>query len=390
MRIAYVNADPGVPPFGTKGCSIHVQEIIRAMLRVGAQVDLFTRRLDGAAPKSLTHVRVHTLPDAAQSAERETELLAGNVELRNQLALGAYDFVYERYSLWCYAGMEFARACGLPGVLEVNAPLIEEQATYRGLVNRDAVEEVTRRAFSAATLLVAVSDEVAAYLQTFPEARGKIAVIPNAIDPERFPAQLHPSLPAGDGIFTVGFVGTLRPWHGLSLLASAFAEFAPQYPQSRLVIVGDGPERELLMAQLEDFGLRERAVFTGSVSPDRIPSLIASMDVAVAPYPPLDHFYFSPLKVFEYMAAGRAIVASRIGQIEKIIEHNDTGWLVAPGDVAALAEALRTLHDQPDLRRRLGAQARDCVLGQHTWEQNVRKVLSLVLQEPAVSAPAKS
>src|SRR5262245_61539196 len=111
MRIAYVNADSGVPAFGTKGCSVHVQEVIRAMLLCGAEVELFARRLGGAPPVDLANVPVHVLSPLpnGDTVARERAALARNDEMAQRLALGNFDLVYERYSLWSYAGMDFAR-----------------------------------------------------------------------------------------------------------------------------------------------------------------------------------------------------------------------------------------------------------------------------------------
>ena len=139
--------------------------------------------------------------------------------------------------------METARAWDVPGLLEVNAPLIEEQAEHRGLVNRAGAERIAQRVFAAATALIAVSQEVAAYLGRQPTVRGRIHVIPNGVDPSRFPADCRPVLPRGSADFVVGFVGSLKRWHGLSLLVEAFAQARRRVSRFRLLIVGDGPER---------------------------------------------------------------------------------------------------------------------------------------------------
>ena len=183
-KIAYVCADPGVPVFGRKGSSIHVQEVVRALTRSGAQVELFAMRFDGEPSPDLAHIPRHQLPPVGKgdAAQREQAALGVNDALYRALAAaGPFDFVYERYSLWSYAGMEFAAATKIPGLLEVNAPLIEEQAQHRSLVNRAGAEEVARRTFGAATALLAVSDDVAAYLESFPAAAGRIHVL----DPQR-------------------------------------------------------------------------------------------------------------------------------------------------------------------------------------------------------------
>src|SRR5262249_55329491 len=119
------------------------------------------------------------------------------------------------------------------------------------------------------------------------------------------------------------------------------------------------------------------AQLTGAVPPSEVPRLLAGMDAAVAPYPKLPRFYFSPLKVYEYMAAGLPVVASRLGQLEELIRHGINGLLCPPGDAAALAAALAGLRADPGLRRRLGETARATVLRQHTWEAAVGRILCL-------------
>jgi glycosyltransferase involved in cell wall biosynthesis len=347
---------------------------------MGMEVDLFAARPEGTPPPGLEGVSLHALPAVGGSdrAAREQAALAANHVLGTALEReGPFDLVYERYALWSFAGMEYARTANVPGLLEVNAPLIEEQAQHRVLVDRDGALRVAERAFAAAGLLIAVSDEVKSYLQQYAGAAGRTHVIPNGVNPDRFPRGLAPSLPGPAGTFTVGFVGTLKPWHGLAALAEAFAFFHRGAPNSRLLIVGDGPEREPLLDDLSARGLGAVTHFTGSVAPGDIPGLLASMDVGVAPYPFLPGFYFSPLKVYEYMAAGLAVVASRIGQLADLIEHEANGLLCPPGDAIALAGALDRLHRDSAWRQRLGQAARATVQGEYTWEKVVQRILGL-------------
>jgi glycosyltransferase involved in cell wall biosynthesis len=201
---------------------------------------------------------------------------------------------------------------------------------------RAAAEHVAGRVFGAASALIGVSGGVADYLATFSTARGRIHVVPNGVNPHRFPAGLSPALPARPGAFTVGFAGSLKPWHGLSILAEAFVRLHRWAPESRLLIVGDGPERARVAEYLAAANVLPAVDFTGAVSPEEVPGLLAAMDVATAPYPDQPGFYFSPLKVYEYMAAGRAVAASRIGQIEQVLRHGEDGLLCPPGDAALL------------------------------------------------------
>jgi glycosyltransferase involved in cell wall biosynthesis len=186
-----------------------------------------------------------------------------------------------------------------------------------------------------------------------------------------------PSCPAPDGAFTVGFAGTLKPWHGLETLAEAFGIAQQADPAFRLLIVGDGPRRSILEEALARAPHPERVIFTGALDPGRMPGMLASMDVAAAPYDDLPGFYFSPLKLFEYMACGRASVASAVGQIPEIIRHGATGLLCPPGDAGALAGALLRLRREPALRADIGNAARAYVTRNHTWDATARRVFEI-------------
>lgn len=376
-RIAYICADPGVPVFGGKGASVHVQEVLRGFVDAGAEVELFATRLGGEPPSDLRSIEIHRLPEPpnADRGARERACLAANETLSRRL-WPRFDLVYERYSLWSYAGMRFARQRSIPGVLEVNAPLIEEQISYRGLADVGKAREVAHCVFRNATALVAVSHEVAQYLRTWPSATASVHVIPNGVNTRRFDVGVRGSSSRPTPSLTVGFVGSLKPWHGVSTLFKAFQLINPSLPMN-LLIVGDGPERARLQEDAARQGLCARVEWTGSVPPEVIPQLLARMDIAVAPYPDLPGFYFSPLKLFEYMAAGRPVITSRIGQIPSIIAHGENGWLTAPGDAVDLAAALDLLGRDPDLRQRLGTAGRRAAVEKHAWEHVIAKIWAI-------------
>ncbi len=385
MKIAYINTDRDAPVFGRRGCSVHMQEILLAMLKLGAEVHLFATRLGEEVIHDFAALAVHPLPrlvnKQGQSPLAVNPTLCAALERESED--GAFDLIIERFSLYSHAAMEFAQEHHVPAVLEVNAPLLEEQGSRGAITDCAGAEDAAMRAFRAATVITVISRQLGHIIEQHPSARGKVRVTPNAVNPERF-LNVSPALPK-DG-FVIGFVGALRTTGGFNTLIESFASVSHQIPTARLLIIGDGPAREHLNRELGARNLTDRVHFTGEITPDAIPGLLASIDVAVAPYPPIGTFYSSPLKIYEYMAAGLPIVASKIGQVEEIIEHEQTGILFPPGDAAALTRALRELHSDPEKRRRLGDHAR-AAIQQHTWDHQVVALLSLAGIRSALVAP---
>lgn len=374
MRVAYVCADPGVPVFGHKGASVHVQEVLRVLRRRGATVDLYCCRTGGPPPDDLADVAVVCVPPAAAAAAagRERAAQAASREILQHLhRVGHADLVYERYALWGGVGMRFAAERAIPGVLEVNAPLIEEHATHRTLVDREAAGRHLTAALASATTVACVSQPVADWSRTWGARHDATVVVPNGVDTTRFrPRPRRHRRPRGRP--TVGFVGSLKPWHGVSVLLQAAAHVG----DIDVRIVGDGPQREPLAALAERLGIDARVTFTGAVPPQAIPRQLRTLDVAVAPYPATPEHYFSPLKLYEYLAAGLPVVASDIGQLAGTITAGVDGLLVPAGDPDALADALRTLHGSPQLRAELGAHARRTAVTRHTWDRTVEATLA--------------
>ena len=144
-----------------------------------------------------------------------------------------------------------------------------------------------------------------------------------------------------------------------------------------MLLVGDGPLKHTLEEQVRKAGLAKAVTFTGIIPHEEIPNYLGVMDVALAPYPDLENFYYSPLKLFEYMAAGKAVVASRTEQVAQIIHHGVTGLLYEPGDRRGVLSCLHELRRSPTLREELGRNAkRACVA--FTWERNAARVVEWV------------
>lgn len=387
MKIAYLCADPGIPVFGTKGASVHVQEVIRGFLNQGHTVSLYCARTGDQIPADLAHLKVTTQKIAkGPTALRERAIGLAASELAYAAANDGCDLVYERYSLFSDAGAEVSERTGAPLIVEVNAPLIDEQRQHRELVDEFAAHEATVRTFASAATVVCVSEQVRSWVhQLVSLDPARVRVIGNGVNTSRIRPGARTERP-----FTVGFIGTLKPWHGTDILIRAVAAAAQASERAwELTICGDGPQRERLTALTVELGIDHFTTFTGAIPPADVPEYLAGFDAAAAPYPAAeeDHHYFSPLKLYEYFAAGLPVVASAIGQIPSVLDHERTGLLVQPGNVEALAHALTRLCDDADLRTALGAAARHQAVARHDWNSVVRHMLdSVEIAQPVVGS----
>jgi glycosyltransferase involved in cell wall biosynthesis len=408
VRILYLCADFGIPVRGFKGASVHVREATEALVRLGHEVTILTPNVGEGndvsaqlihvpapllAPGVETALRAAGRPwDRGKQLAREMRELAYNRTLR--LAAAAFssrwtpDCIYERYALFGLAGAGLAAHLGVPHLLEVNAPLRLERQRAAGLALDWPARWSERRIFGRAHRVLCVSESMAAYVRERIARRDRVLVQPNAVDAERFrPEDRADDLRAQLGFspeqVVVGFVGSLKPWHGVEHLVEAVARARTDAPQLRLLIVGDGPARTAIERALVDRQLESVATLAGNVAHARIPEYLAAMDITVAPYLEAPNFYFSPLKVFEYMAAGRPVIASRLGQIPEILRDGETGLLYPPGDIGALAAYLRMLTARPEERRALGTRAAEVVRAQHTWMAVAKRIEAIIHEERA-------
>ena len=416
MRILYVSSDFGVPVYGHKGASIHLRAMANAFAGLGHEVRILSPAVEKLANLDFAlaaHMPVSMAPHAASLATlRHLDRGLGRLDsghgarvaqevrnlLYNQDLAGSCagereftpDFVYERYALFGFGGLELARALAVPHLLEVNAPLCLEHERVRGLHLGDLARAIERRTWSGTGALLAVSAPLGERAIDLGAAPERVHVVPNGVASERFDtgpeagARCRAALGLGHGP-VIGFVGSLKAWHGTDVLLRAFALLQPRLPHARLLLVGDGPTAEELRRDAMLLGIHDAVHFTGAVEHSAIPALLAAMDVAVAPYLPAEDFYFSPIKVFEYMAAGRPVVASRLGEMTALAAD---GLLhaVEPGDVPALAGALEAVLGAPQAAGARAERARAWVRRERTWQANARRAVALALEGTATPA----
>jgi glycosyltransferase involved in cell wall biosynthesis len=407
MKILYLCSDAGIPILGHKGASVHVRELVAAFTRAGHEVVVAVPQLNKSPwekPASiagqLLHVRAGSSTQSATNAVKEfaaqlgfPSTLPGELrrilyiqelggELRRRFDNAPPDFIYERAAIFGTAGVALARAWKVPHLLEVNAPLAVEQSAYRGSGLEELAARAERWLLTQADTVLAVSVSLREHAIAHGAAPDRVHVFPNGVNLDLFhPAPVDRRLRARlglDGGPVLGFLGGLRPWHGVEVLPELLDKLSRRHKRLRLLVAGDGQLRPELELELRRRCLLRRAVFTGALAHEDVPGVIRQFDVALAPYPKLEHdFYFSPLKLFEYMACGAAVVASRAGQIAEVVQHGKTGLLCPPGDVDALAGACDQLLRNARLRRVLGHAAAKVVASRFTWEANARRAVAL-------------
>lgn len=301
---------------------------------------------------------------------------AAAAQLRAALATPA-TLIYERYAIFAEAGARAARRAGIPHVLEVNYTARTPLVRPRSALLKPLAEAADRRLFAGARLLVAVSSYLRDHLiRDYGIAPERIIVTPNAADPARFDPRTAPlGEVAGVSLadkFVIGFVGTFAPWHGLGLLLDAFERVAVAYPAAVLVLVGDGPERAAIAERVARAGLGQRVLFAGEVPNDALAEYVARFDAAVLPD---TNEYGSPMKLFEYLALARPVVAPDYGPVHDVLADRDTGLIFARRDATALAGRLAELISDRGFARALGVRGRDMLIAEHTWLHNVDTVL---------------
>ena len=396
MRIAYIIGDRGIPVFGSKGASIHVREMVNAFAGLGHEIVIFALKRGHEVAEINAEIQEITIKSnylgdksdtSAKLKHGEEQLIAVNENvleaLVNEHQQSPFDFIYERYSLFGTAGVRGSDFQKIPLIIEVNSPLINEQQNYRALYHYEQAVACKDCVFTGSTALAAVSDEIRFYLEAEGAKADRVHVIPNGVDNKKFNLQVQAAhIPEAEGRMVIGFVGSLKPWHGLEVLLPAFIRLE-NINSLHLLIIGEGPQREWIEDFIEQHNIQDRVTITGWVEHALLPGLIKAMTVAVAPYPDLEDFYFSPLKLYEYMAVGVPVIASEIGQIRQTINHGINGLLVKPGSIEDLSNALEVLLPDQPWRNQLGTAGHESVQN-YTWFGNARRIIEIVEHQQTI------
>lgn len=291
------------------------------------------------------------------------------------------DVVYERYNLFFPAGVWASRLCGLPLLLEVNAPLFDERSRFDGVSLHRLARWSESHAWRRADHVLPVTAVLARRVMEAGVPPERITVVHNGVDERRFVDhedswQLRSRHGVGDRCL-LGFVGFARPWHGLD----AVVRYLAAHPErnGHLLLVGDGQVCADLERLAGELGIGDRLTVTGVVQRDAVAQHVRAFDIALQP---AVVEYASPLKLFEYMVCGKAIIAPASDNIREILTDNVHGLLFEPGDQATFTRALDRLCREPALRERLGRAAQALIVERGlTWRANAERVVAIAMRE---------
>lgn len=374
------------------GSAVHINGLVDALRDLGATVQVVAPKIaanevgDAGQPSWVSNVRaklprfIHELGELAYNVPE-----AG--ALRRAVREFGPDLIYQRSNLYLLSGARVARQFDLPLIEEINAPYFHERSRHGGISLPALAKWAERRAWRRADEVITVTGVLADMVAATGVPRERLHVMHNGIDRGLLSTgSVDPQAKARLNLsqYTVlGFTGFVREWNGLDDVLAQLAR--PEGKEWFLLIVGDGPARPALEQRARELGVASRTHFTGVVKRQEVPGYVSAFDVALQP---AANPYASPLKLFEYMALGRAIVAPDQPNIREVLTQEVDALLFKPADQAAFALAVRRLAEDAELRARLASSAASTVRRrQLTWRANAQRVLEIAERLVASSQP---
>jgi glycosyltransferase involved in cell wall biosynthesis len=382
-RVVYLRSTPG-PGTQAGGAASHIKGVVEALESLGVEVEIVSNDFIAGLDHSSDRFRI-VAPEPCGGSRAMFDIHNNLVFTRGAAPLveqAQPDFIYQRYARFSWAGVVASLRSRRPLFLEYNGSEVWVGRYWDRVGRLDLLERYERLNVDAAERIFVVSEVERRNLESRGVRAEKIVVNPNGVEVERFRpgvggAETRRELGLADEDVVAGFVGTFGPWHGVEKLAQAIKGIGKDVPV-RFLLVGTGSLHAEVAKELDSETQTGKVIFTGAVRHDRVPALLDACDILVAPHVPLadgSDFFGSPTKIFEYMAMGKAIVASRLGQIGEVLADGETALLVEPGNVEELGGAIVKLAGAEGLRRYLGERAREVAVKNHTWAHNAARVL---------------
>ena len=366
----------------TDAQGIHIFEIAQAMRELGHSVEMASLTAGHGAPAASVE---QAGPSRLREMLRVSELiqlgynLAGIPYLLWKIYRGSIDLIYERYSLFNFSGVIAAKLSRRPLILEVNSPLALEESRQR-ISGRIPLAYWSERVIcNMATKVVVVSSPLRRMLVASGVQDDKLLVISNGVNPKAFlggaeSERLRAALGL-TGKTVIGFVGWFKTWHRVDLLIAAFDDRKLAESGAALLLVGDGPAMPQLLALTQKRNLGASVKFSGAIAHREIPMYVDLFDIAVQP---AANEYCCPMKILEYMALGKAIVAPRQENVQELLRADEARFF-ARGDAVQLGAALSELVDDAGSRREIAKRGQRAVQDRgFLWSRNAERVLASV------------
>ncbi len=366
---------------------VHIEEMMAAFRGLGHEVEM-AALVQGGGEKSGPEVKagvplwkrlVEKLPFLFEAIHVGYNIVGFWMVARHVRRFRP-DFIYERYSLLNFSGVLAAKWYGVPLVLEVNSPLAFEMKE-EGLLRLERFGSWSEKAIcNGAAVVVTVTSVLKRMLVEGGVEEGRVQVMANGVDPAKF------RVGEGDeglrrrlgleGRRVIGFVGWFRPWHGLEMLVEAFEKSGLAEEGVSVLLVGDGPALPSLREAVAERGLEGRVVITGAVRHGEIPEYVALFDCAVQP---AANQYCCPMKIIEYLAVGKPVIAPAQENIEELVGEGVDAALFEAGSMESLSGALRRVMGDEQEMARLQAGARTAVERRgYLWRRNAERVVEMV------------
>jgi len=388
--VAYLRTDPHRFDTAARASSVvtHTLGFIKGLLDNGCKVIFLSS--DSILDKKIVDVPNFLIPHSYVLGDIvEAFLVAYNITFalaaRRILSDRKVSFLYQRYSYFNFSGVILSSLLKVPLVLEFNSSAVWTARITGRTRFLPVLEAIERLNLGKADLIVVVSEVMKRKLIQVGCSSDRILVNPNAVDLDLFRDKADRTAVAKKYDLTekivVGFVGIFEPWHGIEVLLEAASAITDRTDDIVFLLIGDGTLRNRIVNIIERKNMQGCVILTGLVPLVDLPEHLAACDILVSPHVGFSdgsEFFGSPVKIFEYMAMKKAIVASNLGQMGQILRHNETALLVPPGDPSALARSILKLASDRTLREKLGAAARREVVANYTWEINARRVLQAV------------
>jgi len=401
MKILYLASNPTYRLNDNSGYATHMKGIINAFRNKGHRVEtVIGGELEGDYNDTLkigTTSRIKMfkkiIPQFLWQSGKQMTLLRHNKEILRKIIeiINEFnpDIIYERAEYLSNAGVKAGKKYNIPVFIESNAILEWEQTILGGFSALNLLGKIREKnTYKNCNHIFAISEPLKdKIVDNYKIDINKITVIPNGVEPEGFEPSINKKkmkskLGISQENVVVGYVGSIFPWHGLGNLIDAAKLCLEEDNDLKFLIVGDGEETESLKEKAKRYKINKNVIFTGRVFRGEIPDYLQIMDICV--YPGSKKFperYGSPIKIFEYGVMGKPVILCRSRVTENIFNDLEDGYLIPPGSVVELLEAIIKLAGNPALRNKLGINFQKKVLENYTWDKIGEKILEVIRNE---------